>query len=235
MARPPTSPKKRARRAPKPRPPVTRERALRAAMQLADHEGLAELSMRRLASELGVEAMSLYHHFANKEAILSGMVDLVFAQIELPAAGGDWRIALRRRMASLRDVLIRHRWALRILESQRAPGATTIAHHDAVLGCLRAAGFSIDLAGHAFAVLDSYVFGFVHTELSLPMQGPEETVEVAGSILASIPEGMFPHLVEFARARVLRPGYAYANEFPFGLELILDALERARAAEADSL
>ncbi|MFO0635999.1 MAG: TetR/AcrR family transcriptional regulator C-terminal domain-containing protein [Nannocystaceae bacterium] len=214
------------------RPPLTRERALRAAVELADREGLAELSMRRLAAVLGVEAMSLYHHVPNKEAILSGMVDLVFAEIDLPPRDGPWQSALRRRMSSMREVLVRHRWALRILESPRAPGAITLAHHDAVLGCLRDAGFSIDLAAHAFAVLDSYVFGFVHTELTLPMQSPQETQEVANSILAGIPEGMFPHLVELARTRVLVPGYAYANEFPFGLELILDGLERARVAEA---
>lgn len=221
----------RAKKAPT-RPPLTRQRALRAAVDLADREGLAELSMRRLASALGVEAMSLYHHVPNKDAILSGMVDLVFEEIDLPPREGAWQAALRRRMTSMREVLIRHPWALRILESQRAPGAITLAHHDAVLGCLRGAGFSIDLAAHAFAVLDSYVFGFVHTELTLPMQSPEETREVANSILAGIPDGMFPHLVELARTRVLLPGYAYANEFPFGLELILEGLGRARAAEA---
>jgi AcrR family transcriptional regulator len=222
----------RANNTPKRRPALTRARALQAAMDLADREGLAELSMRRLAAVLGVEAMSLYHHVPNKDAILSGMVDLVFEQIELPTPGGDWQTAMRRRMSSMRDVLVRHRWALRILESQRAPGAITLAHHDAVLGCLRGAGFSIDLAAHAFAVLDSYVFGFVHTELTLPMQSTEETHEVVASMLASIPAGMFAHLVELARTRVLMPGYAYASEFPFGLELILDALERARVAEA---
>jgi AcrR family transcriptional regulator len=108
------------------RPPLTRERALRAAVELADREGLAELSMRRLAAVLGVEAMSLYHHVPNKEAILSGMVDLVFAEIDLPPRDGPWQSALRRRMSSMREVLVRHRWALRILESPRAPGAITM-------------------------------------------------------------------------------------------------------------
>jgi AcrR family transcriptional regulator len=198
-------------------------------MRLADQGGLGELSMRRLASALGVEAMSLYHHVPNKDAILNGMVDLVFEEIELPPRDVDWKTALRRRMTSMREVLVRHRWALQILESRRTPGAATLAHHDAVLGCLRQAGFSITLAAHAYAVLDSYVFGFVHTELALPFQGPDETREVAGAIVEGIPAGMYPHLVELATTRVLVPGYAYANEFPFGLELILDGLERALA------
>ena len=210
-----------------PRLPVTRERALRTALALADAHGLDELTMRRLAEELRVEAMSLYHHVPNKSAILDGMVDLVFEEIELPRMDVPWRPAIHRRMASVREVLLRHPWALRVIESRKTPGASTLAHHDAVLGCFRRAGFSVELTGHAFAVLDSYVFGFVHTEVSLPFEGPEETVEVAGAIVESIPEGAFPHLVEFATERVLTPGYAYANEFAFGLDLILDGLERA--------
>lgn len=200
-------------------------------MALADEGGLGELSMRRLASALGVEAMSLYHHVPNKDAILDGMVDLVFAEIELPPLDVDWQTALRRRMTSMRAVLVQHRWAVQILESRRSPGAATLAHHDAVLGCLRRAGFSVALAAHAYAVLDSYVFGFVHTELALPFQGPGETQAVARAIVDGIPAGMYPHLVELATTRVLAPGYAYANEFPFGLELILDGLARARAQD----
>jgi AcrR family transcriptional regulator len=227
--------KKKPRRRPKkkvvPREPVTRERALRTAMTLADAGGLEAVTMRAVAEALRVEAMSLYHHVPNKDAILDGMVDLVFAQMELPRADLDWKTALRRRTRSVRDVLVRHPWALRIVESRRSPGATTLEHHDAVLGCLRGAGFSLALAGHAYAILDSFIFGFVHTELSLPFQTTEETHAVAGEIFDSIPAGMFPHLVEFARDRVLQPGYAYANELDFGLDLILDGLERALAAE----
>lgn len=214
------------------REPLTRDRALRAAMKLADEVGLDELSMRRLAGVLGVEAMSLYHHVPNKEAIKDGMVDLVFDEIELPPRGVDWRTAIRRRMTSMREVLLRHRWALRILESRRTPGISTLAHHDAVLGCLREAGFSIVLAAHAYAVLDSYVFGFVHTELTLPLQGDERTTDLAKEILGGIPDGAFPHLVELATTQVLVPGYSFGSEFPYGLELILDGLERARASEA---
>jgi AcrR family transcriptional regulator len=213
------------------REPLSLERALDAAMTLADARGLAELSMRRLAQELGVEAMSLYHHVPNKGAILDGMVDRVFAEIALPPPEVDWRTALRERTASVRAVLLRHRWALGVLESRKAPGPANLAHHDAVLGCLRGAGFSIVLAGHAYSVLDAYVFGFVHTELSLPFTTPEETQVVAGEIVDALPPGAYPHLVEFATAQVLAPNYAYANEFVFGLDLILDGLERALEAE----
>ena len=200
-------------------------------MALADAHGLEELSMRRLADELGVEAMSLYHHVPNKSAILDGMVDLVFEEIELPRVELGWKTALRRRSESVREALLRHRWALRVLESRKAPGLATLTHHDAVLGCLRGAGFSLGLSAHAYAVIDAYVFGFVHTELTLPFQTPEETREVVGGMFEPLPEGAFPHLVELATKHVLAPGYAFANEFPFGLELVLDGLERALAAE----
>lgn len=200
-------------------------------MALADVGGLESLTMRSLASKLRVEAMSLYHHVPNKEAILDGMVDLVFAEIETPRSDLDWKAALRRRTSSVRDVLLCHRWALRILESRSTPGPITLAHHDAVLGCLRHGGFSVPLAAHAYAVLDSYVFGFVHTELALPFQNSEETQQVARSIFEQMPPDAYPHLVELTVEHVLRPGYAYGNEFTYGLELILDGLERALAAE----
>lgn len=219
-------------RGPKGRAAITKERALRTAMKLADRRGLEAVTMRRIAQALKVEAMSLYHHVPSKDAILAGMVDLVFSEIELPRLDLDWKTALRQRMSSVRDVLLRHPWALRILESRSAPGAMTLAHHDAVLGCLRAAGFSIALTARAYSVLDSFVFGFVHTELTLPFRGEVETKKVAGAIFDSLPAGAFPHLVEFARQHVLVPGYSYGNEFPFGLELILDGLERERQREA---
>lgn len=220
-----TSKKKAARK------PVSRERALEVARALADAGGLETLTMRRLAEELGVEAMSLYHHVPNKDAILDGMIDLVFAEIELPARDGDWRSAMRRRCASVRSVLLRHRWALPLMESRKTPGPANLAHHDAVLGCLRAGGFSILLTAHAYAVLDSYVYGFVHTELQLPFETSEETHAVAAAIFEHFPRGMYPHLAELTTQHVLKPGYAYAHEFEFGLELILDGLARAHQSE----
>lgn len=213
------------------RSPVSRERALEAARALADASGLEALTMRRLAEDLGVEAMSLYHHVPNKDAILDGMVDLVFAEIELPNAALEWRAAMRRRAASVRAVLLRHPWALRLMESRKTPGPATLAHHDAVLGCLRAGGFSIPLTAHAYALLDSYIYGFIHTELNLPFQTPEQTHEVAEAIFGQLPPGAYPHLVELTMEHVLKPGYAFGSEFEFGLELILDGLLRAREAE----
>lgn len=214
----------------KTRAPVTRARALEAAVELADAHGLEELTMRRLAEALSVEAMSLYHHVPNKDAILDGMVEFVFAEIPPPARDVDWRTALRARMNAVRTTLLRHRWALRILESRRSPGPVTLAHHDAVLGCLRAAGFSVRLAAHAYSVLDAYVFGFVHTELTLPFRETDEAHAMVREMVPQL-EGMFPHLAELTREVVLLPGYTYGVEFPYGLELILDGLARALADE----
>ncbi|HRI06793.1 MAG TPA: TetR/AcrR family transcriptional regulator [Nannocystaceae bacterium] len=214
-----------------PRRPLTRERALEAAVALADAGGLEELSMRRLAEELGVEAMSLYHHVPSKDAILDGMVDLVFQEIEAPRPTGAWKEEMRARARSMRAALLRHRWAIRVMESRATPGPATLAHHDAVLGSLRAGGLSLRLTAHAYAALDSYIYGFAHTELSLPFQTTEETHTVAAAILDAFPPGAYPHFVELARDHVLRPGYSYADEFEYGLELILDGLDRALARE----
>lgn len=212
------------------RQPVSRERALAVAVELADREGLAAVTMRRLAEALGVEAMSLYHHVKNKDTILDGMVDRVFAEIEVPS-GGDWREAMRRRARSARAALLRHRWALGLMESRPTPGPQNLEHHDAVIGCLRTGGFSVPLTAHAYAVLDSYVYGFVHTELNLPFSTSEETQAVASGIFDQLPPGRYPHLVELTKEHVLKPGYSYADEFEFGLELILAGLERESARE----
>jgi AcrR family transcriptional regulator len=211
------------------REPVTRERALHAALALADVEGLEGLTMRSLAAALGVEAMSLYHHVPNKEAILDGMVDLVFTEIAPPPTDTDWKTAMRVRAHSVRAVLKRHRWAARVLESRATPGLATLQHHDAVLGCLRRGGFSIPLTAHAYSLLDSYIYGFVNQELSLPFETSSETQDVAKQIFSQLPAGAFPHLVELTVEHVLKPGYAYGNEFEYGLDLILEGLERRRA------
>lgn len=213
----------------KEREPISRARALQAAVELADREGLAALTMRRLAEALGVEAMSLYHHVKNKNEILDGMVDLVFAEIDLPA--GDWKEAMRRRAYSARATLLRHRWAISLMESRPTPGPKNLAHHDAVIGCLRRGGFSVPLTAHAYAVLDSYVYGFVHTELNLPFETTADTQAVASAIFDRLPPGLYPHLIELTKEHVLKPGYSYGSEFDFGIELILDGLERARGPD----
>jgi AcrR family transcriptional regulator len=198
-----------------------------AAVALADRGGLDALSMRHLADTLGVEAMSLYHHVASKDELLDAMVDAVFAEMALPPGGVEWRTALRERACSARAALARHPWAVGLLESRRSPGPATLRQHDAVIGCLRSAGFPLALTAHAYAALDSYVYGFALQEATLPFRNPRELEEVAAALLPKL-AGAFPHLAELAREHVLRPGYAFADEFEFGLELLLDGLERQR-------
>jgi AcrR family transcriptional regulator len=209
------------------RVPLSRERVLRTAVASADESGIGSLTMRKLGEALGVEAMSLYNHVANKDELLDGMVDLVFGEIETPAAGASWKAAMRERAVSAREVLSRHRWAIGLMESRTSPGPATLRHHDAVIGSLRGAGFSVEMAAHAFSVLDSYIYGFALQEASLPFHSVEETAEVAEMILARLPRDEYPHLTELTVEHVLRPGYDYGNEFEFGLDLILDGLERA--------
>src|SRR5215472_4376690 len=212
-----------------PRAPLSRDRVLRAAVALADTGGISSLSMRKLGEALGVEAMSLYNHVASKGDLLDGMIDTVFSEINLPSGDGDWRTGMRRRAISARQVQRRHRWAIGLMESRTSPGPATLRHHDAVLGCLRRAGFPVGLTAHAYSLLDSYIYGFALQEASLPFGTPEETAQVTRAIAGQMPAGEYPHLAELATAHILQPGYHYGTEFEAGLDLILDALERAAA------
>ncbi|WP_444963541.1 TetR/AcrR family transcriptional regulator [Nocardiopsis sp. M1B1] len=214
------------------RPPLSRERIFQAAASVADERGVASVSMRKVAEHLGVEAMSLYHHVASKDEILDGVVDLVFGEIELPDEAADWRAAMRLRALSAREALSRHTWALGLMDSRRNPGPATLNHHDRVIGCLRRAGFPIALAAQAFSTLDSYVYGFVLQEASLPFRTSEELEDVAGAIREGMPADRYPHLTEMMTDHALRPGYDYANEFERGLDLILEGLARTLAASA---
>jgi AcrR family transcriptional regulator len=210
-----------------PRPPVTRERALTTAVALADAEGIGALTMRRLARELGVEAMSLYHHVANKDEILDGMVDLVFGEIELPADDADWHPAMRDRAISVRAALTRHPWAIGIMESRSTPGPATLQHHDAVIGCCRRAGFSVEMTAHAFSMIDSYIFGFVLQEINLPFDDTDDLGEVVESMMPRPVAERYPNLVELTAEHILQPGYRYGDEFEWGLQLLLAGLEAA--------
>jgi AcrR family transcriptional regulator len=209
------------------RAPLSRERVLAAAIALADAGGIEALTMRRLGQELGVEAMSLYKHVANKDALLDGMVDLVFAEIELPSADTDWRTAMRDRAVSTRAALTRHPWATPLMQSRKAPGPATLRHHDTVIGTLRGAGFSVELTAHAFSVLDGYIYGFAMQQRSLPFDTLEEAQEVGRQMFARMPAGAYPHLTELTVQHILQPGYDYGDEFEYGLDLILDGLDRA--------
>ncbi len=212
-----------------PRARLSRERVLRAAIARADAGGIESLSMRKLGEELGVEAMSLYTHVANKEDLLDGMIDAVFAEIALPNGVDDWRTAMRQRAISTRDVLARHPWATRLMQSRTHPGPATLRHHDTVIGTLRRAGFSIELTAHAFSALDSYIYGFALQQASLPFETGEETADLAAAIMAPFAAGEYPHLTELTVEHVLQPGYDFGDEFLFGLDLLLDGLERARS------
>ena len=215
------------------RPPLSRARVLRGAVTVADAGGLGSLTIRSLAQELGVRPMSVYHHVANKGEILDGIVDIVFSEIELPSVGGDWRSEIRRRAVSARGVLARHPWAIGLLESRTSPGPATLRHHDANIGVLRAAGFSVELTAHAYALLDSYIYGFALQEAGLPFQGPDTVAEVAAPMMERFASGEYPYLVELATEYVLKPGYDFGDEFEFGLDLILDALATAERRADD--
>jgi AcrR family transcriptional regulator len=212
------------------RRPLTRERVLRAALKLADRSGFASLSMRKVAGELGVEAMSLYHHVAGKEDLVDGLVDIVFGEIEVPEPGRtDWRIAMRQRALSVRAALNRHRWAVGLMESRANPGPANLRHHDAVMGCLREGGFPFRAAVHAYSVMDAYIYGFALQESSLPFDTAEEHAQVVAAKQEQAADmTAYPYLVEVA-TEIAKAGYDYAIEFEFGLDLILDGLERYRA------
>ena len=210
---------------------LTQERLFKTAVRLADEEGVEALTMRKLAQKLGVEAMSLYHHVADKEAILDGMIELVFAEITLPAGLG-WRRSMEERAEGLRAALLRHPWAVPLLDSRRNSGPATLKHQDWVLGSLYEDGFSAPLAAHAAAILDSYIYGFVIQEIALPFDTDEELEEIVAAMLENLPAEIYPNLTRMARDYVMQPGYAFGNEFPFGLELILDGLAKALKDEA---
>jgi AcrR family transcriptional regulator len=212
------------------RAPLSRERVLAIAIAIADAGGIGSLTIRSLAQELDVKPMSVYHYVANKDDIIDGIVDLVYGEMDLPSAEGDWRTEMERRCSSARDVLGRHPWAIPLLQSRTAPGPATLRHLDALIACLRGAGFSIEMTAHALALIDSYVFGFALSEAALPIHGPEAVPEVAEAIMQRFATGAYPHLLEFSTEHVVKPGYDFGEEFDFGLGLVLDALtERAKA------
>lgn len=209
---------------------LSRERVLQTAIDRADAGGFEALTMRSLADELGVAPMALYRHVANKDDLIDAMVDIVFGEIGLPSGGADWKTAMRQRAISLRDVLAHHRWAIGLMESRRSPGPANLRHHDAVIGRLRAAGFSVAMAAHAYSLLDSYIYGFAVTKMNLPFDASDDVGEIAQGMLDPFPVNEYPNLVEFLSEHVLKPGYDYGDEYEYGLDLILDGLETARGS-----
>lgn len=211
------------------RPRLSADRVLAGALALVDEIGIDDFTLRRLANVLDVKPMTIYHHVPSKEAIIDGMVDLVFSEIGEPDVALGWKAAMRDRCASARVVLTRHRWAAPYMESRTSPGPATLAHHNAVLGCLRG-GMSIEMTAHAYAMLDAYVYGFALQEATLPATGGAEMAELAAEMIKHFPVDQYRHLAEFTTEHVLQPGYDFASEFDFGLDLILDGLERAAAS-----
>ena len=206
---------------------LSRAKVLSAAIELADEIGIDALTIRKLADRLGVAAMTIYHHVPSKEEIVDGMVEIVFSEIEKPPAGVDWKTAMRRRCISAREVLRRHPWAAPLMESRMSPGPANLSHHDAVIGSLRNGGLSIQMTAHAYAVLDSFIYGFAFEESVLPSGDGEGFAEIAEQIAAHFPSDQYPHLAEFTFEHVLQPGYDFSDSFEFGLDLIIDGLERA--------
>jgi AcrR family transcriptional regulator len=211
----------------RPRKPLSKERVLRAALALADAEGIEALSMRRLARELGVEAMSLYNHVANKDEILDGIIDLVAGEFDLPSDAGGWKPAMRGHLTSARDVLLRHRWAT-ALWMRQGGGTARLRNGDWMLRTLREAGFSKDLMYHAFHILESYVQGYTLQQLNFPYKG-EQLADMAASFLQQLPADEYPDLVEHIQQH-LEPHEEGPGGFEMGLDLILDGLERGRDA-----
>jgi AcrR family transcriptional regulator len=218
---------RRSRASPR-RVPLSRERVLRAAVALADEGGIEALSMRRLAKELGVEAMSLYNHVANKDEILDGLIDLVVGEIELPSDGGDWKTAMRRAAISTRDVLLRHPWASKLWMTRQSGGPARLRHGDWLLRTLREARLSKDAIYHAFHFLEAYVLGYAGLQLSFPYTG-EELAGLATTFLQQLPADEYPDLVDHIKQH-LEPRDADQGGFEMGLDLILDGLERLRDA-----
>ena len=208
-----------------PRTPLSKERVLRAAIELADSEGIEALSMRRLARELGVEAMSLYNHVANKGEILAGIIDLVAGEFDLPSDESDWKVAMRRNAISSRDVLLRHRWATSIWMTQGG-GPARLRNGDWMLRTLREAGFSPELIYHAFHILESYVLGYTLQQLNFPYKG-EELAGLAADFLKQIPVEDYPDLVEHIHQHI-EPHDEETSGFELGLDLILDGLDKMR-------
>jgi Tetracyclin repressor-like, C-terminal domain/Bacterial regulatory proteins, tetR family len=209
------------------RKPLSRARVLQAAVALADKAGLEAFSMRGLAQELGVVPMALYKHVANKEELLDGMVDIVFSEIALPSGGLDWKSAMQGRAISTREALQRHSWAIGMMES-RHPGPANLRNHNAVMGCLRTAGFSFKMAIHAYSVQDAYIYGFALQERDLGFESPDGAGEAAQRRAQTVGAlENYPYLAEIA-TKLPESGYDNTTEFMWGLDLILDGLDRLR-------
>ncbi len=209
-----------------PKVQMSRGRVISAAVELADQIGIDPLTIRKLAEEIGVGPMTIYHYVDNKEDIIDGMVDAVFAEIELPPEDLEWDEAIRVRCRSARDVLAGHPWAAPLMESRLNPGPATLGHHNAVIGCLRRAGMGWPLLALAYASIDAYVYGFALQQAGLPFNTEEDMAEVATMMVENFPSEAFPHLAAFTFEHILQSGYSFAAQFDIGLDLILEGISK---------
>jgi AcrR family transcriptional regulator len=214
-----------------PRTPLSRDRVLRTAVELADEAGIEAVSMRRLGQELGVEAMALYRHVRNKDELVDGMIERIVGDIEAPPPGGDWQAAMRRLSLAARAVMLGHPWAPSVIVDRKTVGPALLRHVEAVMAILRGGGFSLELAHHALHVLGSRILGFTQDpfdDASDPRPDPETAAQLARSLAVA-----YPYLGELALAATHEGSLGGCDddvEFAFGLDLILEGLDRRRAA-----
>jgi AcrR family transcriptional regulator len=211
---------------PSPQIPLSRERILRMAIFIADKGGIESLSMRKLAAELGVQAMSLYNHVANKDDLLDGIVDIVVSEIEVPDLGIEWKMAMRRRANSAHEMLLRHPWATMPIVSRVNVGPAMLRYLDATLGCLCEAGFSVERVDRAWNAIDSHIYGFTLQQLNFPFEAAEYS-QVAKDYLPNIPADKYPYINRLTQ-QIVAGDYDGIHDFEFGLELILNGLDKLR-------
>jgi len=209
------------------REPLTRERVLAAAIGLADREGIDALSMRKLGQALGVEAMSLYNHVKNKDDILDGIVDMVVSKFELPRPGTDWKAAIRRTAMTAHEVLVQHPWAASLMLSPARMSSARLRYMEGILGSLRQGGFSAEMTHHAYHALDSHISGFTLWQVHFQFD-PKEADDIAANFLGKLGPDTYPYLLEHAGEHMKESEPEDEGEFAFGLDLILDGLERLR-------
>ena len=219
---------RQSKRRPGRRLPLSRERVLRAAIKLADEGGIEALTMRKLAKELGVEAMSLYNHVANKGDVLDGIVDTALGEIVLPTGEADWKTAIRDIAISAHETLLRHPWASGLWMGQK-PGPARLRYGDSLLGCFRNAGFSKDLTYHAYHIIESYILGYTFQVLGYQNVDMEQFAGIAASFLSGEFSADYPHFTEHALQHMeAEPGHDDVSAYELGVDLILDGLERLR-------
>jgi AcrR family transcriptional regulator len=197
-------------------------------MRLADEGGFDSLTMRRLGQELGVQAMSLYNHVANKDDIRDGIVDLVMGEIEVPPSGADWKTSIRQTAISAHDAFVRHPWACSLQMETTTVSPARLRWMESVLRTFREAGFSAELTHHAYHALDSHITGFTLWHASLPFETQEELADLAEAFLSELPADEYPYFAEHANWHLTESSADDPSEFEFGLDLILGGLERIR-------